>query len=267
VTPTPTIRVRAASQTDAPAIFAIIDRCAADGSVLPRKQEDVTWPDDTEETLQEHSGATLPAPGRPGQSVEGVTHGQGRPDDLRNRQVEEFIKAVARAVSRHLSDKDEPLVVVAGEKNAGLFMSHAQLGERAVHRVHQDSNALSEAALMEAGKAQVSSHSGAIAQAMAGRIHAAPRDKVTYDVEEAAVAAGNKRIELAFVATDARQPGICRADENLAQSVESGTAAGPEGHDLLDLIAQDTVRNGGEVRMVPQAQVPGGSTVAALLRF
>jgi N-acetylglutamate synthase-like GNAT family acetyltransferase len=41
VTATPSIKVRSATAEDAPAIFAIIDRCAANGTVLPRNQEDI----------------------------------------------------------------------------------------------------------------------------------------------------------------------------------------------------------------------------------
>ena len=86
----------------------------------------------------------------------------------------------------------------------------------------------------------------------------------TEDIGEIVSAAYFKRINTLFVAENAHIWGVFDQDENVVRLDEEPTS---ENLDLLNIAAIHSLKNGGNVLLLDQNEVPGGGEAAAILRY
>lgn len=91
------------------------------------------------------------------------------------------------------------------------------------------------------------------------------KDSGVFDTAKCVLAAANGRVEMACVASDQSEPGVCQPEEMKVEFVEADAAACA--HDLLDTIAYETIQHGGEAFVLPAEKIPGPGNVAATVRF
>jgi hypothetical protein len=100
------------------------------------------------------------------------------------------------------------------------------------------------------------------AQALYHQLAHTPR--VTHDVRKVVSAAQQGTVQILFVALDRQVWGQVDPDAGGIQLL-SGPA--PDGEDLLNLAAAQTLLTGGAVFGVPAQDVPGEAPLAAVLRY
>lgn len=89
-------------------------------------------------------------------------------------------------------------------------------------------------------------------------------EKTTTDLPEAVLAAHHGRVADLFVPIDVHLWGTADLQGNQVQIHKEKQ---PGDRDLLDLAAIQTILNGGSVFAVKQEEIPGGETLAAVLRY
>ncbi len=89
-------------------------------------------------------------------------------------------------------------------------------------------------------------------------------ERATQNLKQIVQAAHEGRVAALFVARDMQQWGVYRAHSH---NVHAHPTHQPGDQDLLDLAAAQTFANGGVIHAVDLADVPGGDSAAAILRY
>lgn len=233
---------------------------------LPRRLEDVVWPDDPEKQLQQHSGASISASGREGTSPEAVHHGQGNRKELDNEQTERFNAAVARAVSAFMKKHHGPLVVVGDEKNVGLVHKHCDIDERRFVPLHRNITDLSRNDLYNVvANSLLEAVDGERKRALE-TLRETPPGQRSEILEDVALAAFQGRVEMCVVAGDKRVPAICRPHEMRIEHLDTNGSTVNQ-PDLLESIAQESIQHGGKAYVTRADELPDGAVVSARFRY
>ena len=233
---------------------------------MPEKLSDITGIDDPEKSLQQHTAKRASAEGRPGSSPVMETHGHGLPADLEESQFNRFFREVAKQVHAFLSGRKDPLVLFGVEENIGLLRNHYKWKDRPIRQKIGDAGEWKEERLLEESWKLVEPLVDDQTDEILNNLNAlANKGEGLFKVEETAMGAATGRIETVVIASDKTVYGICNPDTmevRLVDTDEPGCA-----HDLLDYIASETIRHGGEVIALPAERIPGGGIVAASTRF
>lgn len=233
---------------------------------MPTALSEVAQFDDPQKSMQHHTAKTGAAKGRPGSSPVAQMHGQGLPADMEKSQNERLFRDVANAVKKHFANDRSPLILFGVDENLGLFRSAIDWGEHTIFSVHHDPKEWSKAEIhRRATKELMPYWEKQIADKVERLEQAYSKNSGVFDTGECALAAANGRVEMACVASDQAEPGICEPETMKVEFVEA-PAAGCA-HDLLDTIAYETILHGGEVFVLPADKVPGPGNVAATVRF
>ncbi|MFP4069774.1 MAG: hypothetical protein ACLFVC_06290 [Opitutales bacterium] len=233
---------------------------------MPANIEEVTDIDNPEESLQHHTSDTVSSEGRPGSAPFAHIHGQGLPSDLERSQLDRFLRAVAKALDAYLSENRDPLVIFGVEQNVGILKSIHSFENRTVLDKHHDPHKWNEATIREEAWKLLRPACENALQEKRNQLEAARNQGATIDlVSEAALAACMGQLKLAAVAIDREKPGICDVDSGEVRLIEEGQPGCA--HDLLDLIASETLLHGGDAIVLDSADLPGGSEVVASKRF
>lgn len=233
---------------------------------MPEKLEDVAQYDDAGESIQHHASKTSSARGAPGSSPVAQHHGQGESADLREKQVKEFFQAVAAAINPVLAGRKEPVLLFGVEKNIGLFRPALEVPGKRVFEGHHDPGKWKEEQVREHSWERLEPGIAELTKERIAELERAwKRDEGIFDVGKCAVAAANGRIETVAVATDQFVPGICNPEKMEVRYIDKGDAGCV--HDLLEYIAAETIRNGGEALPLKMEEIPGDTEVGATTRF
>ncbi len=195
-----------------------------------------------------------------------VRHGHGGKDDLVDQQTERFFRAVDREFTRHHSQQAQhPLVLAGLPENQAVFRAISQNSHLLEQGIDANPDALSNVELRTQAWRVVEP---LYLQRLAGfvdRFHAARADQqASADLSDVAVAAVGGRVNVLLVDADQQIPG--RLDPETG-AIERAQRELGVGDDLLDDLAEQVLRSGGEVVMVPAERMPVDSGLAAIYRF
>lgn len=219
--------------------------------------------EDPEEQLQHHT-TTAGAAGSPSGGADVVHHGHSMDDEKRQR-LRRFLKEVADSVADNVPQTEGPLVLAAvdylhpmfaeayQESNLvedGIETSLTEISDEALHR--RSWEIVAPLFKEEQEKAKVTFD------------NLKHTDQASDDISLIVPAAFQGRVDTLFVALNDHQWGIYDVARNEVQLDDSSQK---NGEDLLDFAAVQTLANGGDVYVVDDADVPGGTSIAAILRF
>jgi hypothetical protein len=233
---------------------------------MPEKEEDVTWIDDPEKSLQQHSSNTVSAEGKPGGAPAGHVHGQGLPSDLERSQLERFLREVGKALDAYLSQDRNPLIIFGVEQNVGVLKSIHKFENRTVLDKHHDPHEWNPETIRKEAWDLLKPECDRATEEKWNLLKAARNKGETIDqVPEAALAACMGQLNLSAIPIDKEVHGICDLDAGEVKLLEAGDPACA--HDLIDLIASETIMHGGEVVVLDQEQLPDSAEVVVHKRF
>lgn len=199
----------------------------------------------------------------------------GDPQPARNREPgsrkveldvtrDRFFLAIRDAVlTRYSHPSRVPLVLVALPDNASEFLKVAQNPHLVPDYVPKDPGSLSTDDLrQQAWKRVEPIYLDRLARLTEDFGTALARGSATKDVSEVGKAAAAARVGVLLVEAERVVPGSV---DPTSGSVRA--AAGGEADDVLDDLAEWTLRTGGEVVVVPAERMPTDTGVAAIFRF
>jgi hypothetical protein len=255
--PSPRFAVLALSRKATHLFVGDASRCEeVESAGLPMEMDEVLRLDDREPQLQSHGSAR-----RGGGAGMGSFHGQGggheQGEDLRR-----YLRAVGGAVDSVLSD--ECLVLAGTEELVAAFRRATSYAHVAPGDISGSGERLSAAELAAAARPLAATWVTAHREDVRSRlIEMTGTDGATVDLTATVTAAVDGRVDALFVAGDAEVWGhFDPAQRRLVDPVTED-----EAEDLLNLAAVETWRHGGEVYVIPEADVPGAEPLAALLRY
>jgi len=207
---------------------------------------------------------TVVSAGGPG--TPGIRHGRGAKADEVDIDIERYLRAVDRAIlERYSGPSGLPLVLAALPQYQAVFrrVSHNPKLLTTGIELHPDrlnADQLREEAAKLFEPWYRSRLSTIVDQYRAARSHQAGSD----DVLQVAMAAAHGRVQTALVDADRRIPGRMDATDGKVQFAPPSELATD---DLLDDIAERVLATGGAVYVVPTAEMPSATGVAATYRF
>jgi hypothetical protein len=195
------------------------------------------------------------------------SHGLESPEEVRKAEFIEYLRRVDRAVVGVLNAGSAPLVIAAEPEALGHY--RALCSYRHLHDAAVEINpfALDPADLHQRAYALVRPGFEAPVAALKDRIAArlgTAEPTVTLKLEEILSAAAFSRVDALLLADDAALWG--RFDPANGQIAAHGTP-GDADDDLFNLAAVQTLAHGGDVYLVPHADMPHGAAAAAALRY
>ncbi|HUF79757.1 MAG TPA: hypothetical protein VMN03_01380 [Burkholderiales bacterium] len=240
---------------------------------LPRTVTDVLGDELPEPQGQAHSYGTGPAPrgaganrGAGGAKTGGMRHGHGSKKDLIDQQTERFFRAVDRAMIEHHSRASGlPLILAALPEYHAPFhsVSHNPQLLGAGIEINPEALSLDE---LRARAWQVMEPvylerlSGLVERFGAARAAQLGDDRLPQVAE--AAAAG--RIGTLLLEAQRQVPGRLHSTTGAPQADE---LARPQVDDMLDDLAEQVLRKGGEVVIAPAERMPSSTGLAAIYRF
>lgn len=210
------------------------------------------------------SHQTVSSPGG-GVGTLAMRHGQGSRKDDVDGDRDRFFRAIDRDVlEQHSRPSGLPLMLVALAEHHAPFraVSHNPYLMAEGLTIHPD--ALSPEQLRVQAWAQVEPrYLERLAKLVDAYQVAKSRQLGSEDIKEVAAAAVAGRIAVLLVEAGRQEPGRIQPDG----SVRPGDLADPGTDDLLDDLAELTLRGKGDVVVVPAGRMPGSTGVAASYRF
>ena len=240
---------------------------------VPESKQDVLGDAEYEPERQAHSYGTGPAAsgagsnrGGDGAKTGGVHHGHGSKSDVIDDQTEHFFRAVDRAVAEHHSKPSGlPLILAALPEHHAMFREVSHNAHLVESGIDVNPDALSADDLRErAWRVMEPDFRKRLAE-LADRFGAAQAaERGSALVQDVAVAATTARVGTLLLEAGRMVPGrfdAATGDVSAAQAGEDSI------DDVLDDIAEQVLRTGGEVVVVPADQMPTTTGLAAIYRY
>lgn len=227
---------------------------------LPAGIDDALGPEKPEQQLQLRSGAPAGATGR-----DAIFHGHRGGEEDTKEALTRYFRVVDRALAPVLEGETAPLVVAGVAYYLPLYRSASRYAHVADGAVEGAVDRLDATELHRQAWEIVAPHfdeerRGAVdaygAQLGTGR--------TANNVLEVVPAACQGRVDTLFVTSEARGSGRY---EPHTTTVELSDPPAPGDHDLVELAVAETLRAAGLVYAVEPGELPGGATLAALLRY
>jgi hypothetical protein len=196
----------------------------------------------------------------------GVFHGRGPGKERKKEELLRFFNAIDRGLHDYLRDERVPLLLAAVKyyhpiyRQVNRYPDLLEAGldgnyERAPsEQIHAEAWPLVSRVLQDRIETWVARY-----RERAGTGRASER------LDEIAVAAVTGRVQLLLVAEDESIWGILDRKTGSIQVHERQMNA--DDADVLDDIAEESLKRGGDVYVVPRASMPGSGPIAALFRF
>ncbi len=209
------------------------------------------------QTVTSHGGTVLGA---------SMRHGHGSKTDEIEIDEERFFRAVDRPILEHHSRPTGlPLILAALAEYHALFRKVSHNPFLTANGLEVDASALTTEQLGERAwavlqpdlRASLSKRVEAFSEAQAKQLG-------SDDLAEVAQAAAASRVESLLVEAGRRIPGVL---DQATGAFTLGRLEDPQVDDLLDDIAELVLSRGGQVAVIPAADMPGSTGVAATFRF
>lgn len=222
-----------------------------DGEHFPTSMEEVLRFADREPQLQLHGT------GRQGGRAVAAFHGHGADPRAHEEDLLRFLRHVSAGVDAEL--EGEPLVLAATEEMSAAFRKVSDYRALLPDTVPGSGERHSLPELAEAAWSLTTVDEARRRDALRHAIEELS-GQATTDLEETVAAAHDGRVEAILVAGDEVLPGEYDAAHRMIRDAGPGT-------DLLNVAACETWRHGGDVFVVPAADIPGDAGIAATLRY
>lgn len=233
-----------------------------DSANIPTSLADALKYDDPEKQLQFHTGATASVTGRRDAMFHG--HGGGATEDDKDR-ILRYFQQIDRGLHDLLRDGQAPVVFAGVDYLLPIYRQANTYAHLADAGVMGNPEELRAADLHDRAWEIVAPRFAAAQADALDRYHAlAGTGRTGHDAAEILPAAYHGRVDTAFVAVDDHEWGQFDPESG---AVSLQPAESPGSEDLYDLIAVYTWLRGGQVFVLPRADVPADSAVAALYRF
>jgi len=212
------------------------------------------------------SNLTVASYGGVGQGTTPMRHGDGGKQDQQEADTERFFRAVDRAITEHHSRPSSlPLILAALPEHHHLFhkVSHNPFLMAEGISINPDALPIDE--LRERAWSVVEPRYQAQAATLAGECAVAKSNqRGSDDLAEVAQAAAAGRVATLLIESDRLIGG--RLDTASGRVVLS-EMSDPQVDDVLDDLGELTAKFGGRVMVLPSAQMPGPTGLAAIYRF
>lgn len=211
--------------------------------------------DDPEKQLQFHSaGGSQP-----------VYHGQGVGTDDEKVNIERFFHKVNDALKDRLNGESAPLVIASVEYLQPIYKdanSYPNLLDEGVHGNPDDAqpDELRKAAWAKVAELVEQSHQEALAQYQALKDSQKSSDRIEHII----AAAHRGQVDTLFVLENAHYWG---SFEPTSGKTEAQNQSDTDSEDLLNFAAVQTFVQGGNVYLLPSAEMPTPGAVAAIYRY
>jgi hypothetical protein len=180
-------------------------------------------------------------------------------------RLRQFARKVDHELRGLLTGSDIPLVLAASEPLASIYRSVNSYAHLAAAGIDGSPGHTGDAQLAERARSILDGlYRQEIAQwktTFSGREN---EDRATTDIARAARAATYGAVESMLVDIDETVPGT--VDETTG-AVTYAAAAGAGSYGVVDEIAARVIRSGGRILAVRKADIPGGKSLAAILRY
>lgn len=195
-----------------------------------------------------------------------MRHSIGAREDEIDKDTERYFRLVDRAIHDHHSRVNgTPLILAALPQHHAVFHSLSHNPQLLPECISGNPDAFTLDELRDKAWALMEPrYLARLDRAIDDFGAARPRLRASDDVEAIALAVLGGRVRTLLVDQDRLIPG--RIDPNTGQ-VQFGNLEDPHIDDVLDDLAQMTLRTGGEVIMSPPEKMPTGTGVAAVYRY
>ena len=194
-----------------------------------------------------------------------ISHGHGVSKDYDKVSILRYLQKVARGLNEVLTGEHSPLIIAAVDYLHPIYREANSYRHLLDEGIKGNPDGLSEETLQEQAWAIVQP------RFERGRMDALERYQeglakglATDDVKQVLLAAYDGRVSTVFVATGVHQWGQFDPQH---RRIHVYKRKRPRAEDLLDLVVASTLTKGGTVYTVEPKQAPGGTSVAALLRY
>jgi hypothetical protein len=220
--------------------------------------------DDPEKRLQFHTATAAPG-GHEGRAAAFHGHGVGTNDAKTN--ILRYFQKVSAGVNDLLREEQAPMVLAGVDYLLPIYREASNypfLTEEGIEGNPEELSAeeLHRQAWVIAQPRFLQDKQGAIARYL--QLAGTSSELASGDLKTVLKATYHGRVDTLFVALGVQRWGAFHPD---LLSVEFHNQRQPGDQDLLDLVAVQTLLNGGKVYAVGQEQVPTGSTLAAVFRY
>ena len=227
---------------------------------------------DVPRSLEEALGSELTEPqvrasSNRGPAAAGLYHGHGGSPDKDLVDRERFYRAVDRAILEQYSRvSKKPLILCALPEDQSIFreVTHNPfLMPCGIYR--HPSSVTKEALQLEAWMVFEPEHEQRIAAAIDKFLVAKAHNAGSDDLVQVAHAAAAGRVQTLLVDADRHIPGRVSVEDEGGVFVAPIPQSGVD--DVLDDIAEQVIDTGGEILVIPPAQMPTESGIAATYRY
>ena len=224
---------------------------------MPRSMADALWADDREKSLQFRSFAST------ARCDVAPFHGSSEVD--KRDEIFRYFRQVDSALMAHVNESKAPLILAAVDYLVPIYREASNYPVIAAEHLSGNPGELRPEELRERAWEIARQGIEATIAADAARfaeLHGT--GKTSNRVDEAAVAAANGRIDVAFVAVGVQRWGRFDPTNNTAPLSDEPN---PGDQHLLDFIALRTYLNSGTVHVLPPEEIPGDGPVATIFRY
>lgn len=233
-----------------------------DPDSLPEGLREVLRFDDPEKQLQFHTKT---------EGVHGVGeqaaafHGHGVGGDPEKETLLRYFQRVNKGVEEVLGGEELPLVLAGLESHLALYREANTyphlLQESVEHNPEKADQALLHEKAWKIMQGQIDSRMEEIKGAYLSKVE---QDQATDRLEGALPAAHRGRLSLAMISEGKN---IWGRYQPVKGELEIHPDKEPEDEELLNALATFTLRNDGEVYVLPSEEMPGGEDLAVIMRF
>jgi hypothetical protein len=180
-------------------------------------------------------------------------------------RLQQFARAVDKALRPVLSGHDRPLILAAAEPLASIFAQVTSYPHLAGEVIAGNAERTSDTDLANAARGVLDGvYAAEVAEIAAQFVTREPQGRTTTDIAQAARAATFGAIDTLIVDMDVTVPGMVGEADGAVTFAEHDDAVV---YGVVDEIAGRALRSGARVVAARRADIPGGGDLAAILRY
>jgi hypothetical protein len=228
---------------------------------LPRNLKEALYDDDdSNETLQFHTGAAPSGGDRPA-----VFHGQAIGKEHSKERILRFCQLVDNVANDYFDDQEVPLILVAAEPLPGVYRQANSYRNLHTEVVPGDPRRLSKSVMHERTWQLIAPQATQERAEALGRFEESlGKGRGTADLSSALDAAREGRVAALFVNTDRTQTG---PRGRLRNNTDAASPSDEDYENRVNRAVAETLRHGGRAFAVPNDPMPQGASIGALYRY
>lgn len=233
---------------------------------MPSSVQEIAKYDEPQEGLQQHTSTQSSAQGRAGSEPVLRQHGHGGGKDLRADQEAKFFSQVQHALMKYLNNSQTDLLVIGDSSNVGHVNVERSHPDRRVFYYKINPEAFTNEALLAYCHGIVQERMDDRVKDVIRQIDQQPMAMVETTIAGATTAAMRGEIDCCVMAEQDDVVGVVHGD-SMEVDIRPNDRGNDCAHDLLDVIAQETLRHGGTAYIAKRGELPQNLLVLAKRRF